>query len=438
MRDEQGNMLMWMGSAVDIHETRQLVFELECSYDKMVELSDQLRLSCLKAEAERKMLEQLNMKAPVLFCVVRGAEHRYELVNEKYQQLMPNRELVGKKGAEVFPELARQGFVGIMDQVYATGKDYVAENIPVLVDRARGRERAMREIAAGVVNPVRGLNRLLQGKSFQVTAEDSYETQPLNFTLFAGVHRLNEQENDVFGKGGNNAMLSMQLDYGRPFEHTRRKPFDVFLLRAEFSTGKGDTLASRINNVTDYGVLAGHNFEVGRLALLTGAFQYYDYWNTRNFELGALGFGGGVFSKLEFQKHINLYTNAHLGVIPLAGNSTRSAPDALGLRSYVFATGLQGKIESTMSLGKYASAALVYYHFWLNTFEGLEGRNSIGIVRPRVTVQLYKNVSLGYEHFGYTTDRTLEAYPGQRSVITEQKIFLQLFLEAPDRRGHYN
>lgn len=308
----------------------------------------------------------------------------------------------------------------------------------LLDDRTRGRERAAREIAAGLVNPVRGLNRLLQGKTFQVTDQEAYETAPLNFTLFAGVHRLNEQRNDLFGKGANNAMLSMQLDYGKPFEHTRRKPFDFFRLRAEFSTGAADTIASTINNVTGYGILLGRNLEIGKLSLLTGAFQYYDYWNTRNFELGALGFGGGVFSKLEFRKNVNLYTNAHLGISPLAGNSTRSTQDGLGIRDYNFANGFQAKIESTLTLGKHATAAFVYYHFWLKTFEGLQGSNSIGIVRPRVAVRLYKNVSLGYEHFGYTTNRKLKAYSDQRSVVTEQKIFLQLFLEAPERRGRYN
>lgn len=135
MRDEQGNVLMWVGSAVDIHDTRQLVYELEESYEKMVELSEQLQQAYVKAEAERKMLQQLNMKAPVFFCVLRGPEHRYELVNEKYQKLMPNKHLIGKSVAEALPEVAEQGFVGILDEVYATGKDYVAENIPVMIDR---------------------------------------------------------------------------------------------------------------------------------------------------------------------------------------------------------------------------------------------------------------------------------------------------------------
>ncbi|GGK78568.1 hypothetical protein GCM10011405_28040 [Rufibacter glacialis] len=308
----------------------------------------------------------------------------------------------------------------------------------ILDDRTTGRERAVREVAAGLVNPVRGLNRLLQGKTFQVTNREVYEKEPINVTLFAGVHRQNERQDEVFGSSDTKAMVNVQLDYGNPFELQKRKPFDLFRLRAEFSKGGDDTSAGTINNITGYGILFGRNSSLGKLDVLTGLFQYYDYWNTRNFDLGALGFGPGLFTRLPLSKQVSLYTNAHVGVIPLAGNSTRFAPDANGLRDYVYTTGLHGKIESTLSLGRHATAAFVYYHYWLNTFEGLEGNNSIGIVRPRVTVQVYKNLSLGYEHFGYTTNRRLEDYPTQRAVITDQKIFLQLFLQDPQRKGRYN
>jgi hypothetical protein len=320
----------------------------------------------------------------------------------------------------------------------ALGEIFYRISSNILDDRTRGRERAIREIAAGIINPVRGVNRLLQGKTSTLTNKEVYQKEPLNFTLFAGVHRLNNEQNDVFGEGGNKAMISGQLDYGNPFEDRKRKPFDIFRLRVELSYGTKDTIGGIINNITGYGNLFSRNDQLGKLAVHTGIFQYYDYWNTRNFDLGALSFGGGVLTKLPITKQINLYTNVHLGVIPLAGNSTRFAPDSVGLRDYVFANGFQGKIETTLSLGKYISAALVYHHFWLHTFEGLEGTNSIGIIRPRVTLKIYKNLSLGYEHFGYSTNRKLKDYADQQSTITDQKIFLQLFLEDPQRRGRYN
>jgi Domain of unknown function (DUF3943) len=349
--------------------------------------------------------------------------------------------VAGSLSWEYFGENTRPSY---NDMIYtplngaALGEILYRVSSNLLDDRTRGGERVIRELSAGLLNPVRGLNRLLQGQTFRVTNKAVYQQEPLNITLFGGIHRLNETQNDVFGAGGNKAMVNVQLDYGNPFEERRRQPFDFFRLRTEFSRGGNDTIGGTINNVTGYGILWGRNRQLGKLALLTGAFQYYDYWDTRNFELGALGFGAGAFSRLPLSRQVNLYTNAHLGLVPLAGNSSRSAPDSVGLRDYVFARGLQAKIESTLSLGRYASAAFVYYHFWLHTFEGLQGSNSIGIVRPRITLRLVKNLSLGYEHFGYATRRTLQDYPGQRSVITEQKIFLQLFLEDPQRRGRYN
>lgn len=318
----------------------------------------------------------------------------------------------------------------------ALGEIFYRVSSNILDDRTRGRERVIREVAAGLINPVRGLNRLLQGKTKQVTNTEVYEKDPMNITLFAGVHRLNEKENDVFGEGRNNLMLNVQLDYGNPFEAS--KPFDLFRLRSEFSFGKADTVGGTINNLTGYGLLTGRASKVGKMDVLAGAFQYYDYWDTRNFVLGALGFGGGVFTRFPVSNQVNLHTNAHLGLIPLAGNSTRSAPDSVGLRDYIYANGLQAKVESTLSLGKYASVAFVYYHFWIKTFEGLDGHNSIGIIRPRATVRLFKNLSLGYEHFGYTTNRHLSEFADQNATITDQKIFLQLFLENPQRRGRYN
>src|SRR6478735_2293698 len=92
----------------------------------------------------------------------------------------------------------------------------------ILDDRTRGTERTIREISAGIINPVRGVNRLLQGKTRHITNREMYQKEPLNLTLFAGIHRLNNQQNEVFGEGGSKIMVSAQLDYGNPFEDRKR------------------------------------------------------------------------------------------------------------------------------------------------------------------------------------------------------------------------
>lgn len=135
MRGENGNILMWVGSAVDINDAREMVFELEQSHQQMVELTEHVQSAYGKAEAERKTLHNLIMKAPVFFCVLRGPEHRYELMNEQYQKLFPGRNLIGQSVAEALPEVAEQGFVKVLDEVYRTGNEYIAERIKVKLDR---------------------------------------------------------------------------------------------------------------------------------------------------------------------------------------------------------------------------------------------------------------------------------------------------------------
>lgn len=306
----------------------------------------------------------------------------------------------------------------------------------ILDDRARGANRVFREIAAGLVDPVRGLNRLLQGKSFRHTLTEVYQKEPLNITIYSGVHKINTENSTVFGAGPTEMLLNIQFDYGNPFEDIYRKPFDFFKLRSEFSFGSGRKF---LDNLTGYGILVGNNTNIGKMSVLYGAFQYDDYWDNKTFELGALGFGGGIFTKYPISKDVMLYTNAHLAVVPLAGNSTRFGPDTSQVRDYTYNDGLEAKFESTANFGKAASISLVYYYFLMHTYVGAAGNNYISILKPRITFRLAENISLGFEHFIYYDDRYLKALPaGIHSARTEQKIFLSWFLEDQQRKGRYN
>lgn len=305
----------------------------------------------------------------------------------------------------------------------------------VLDDRTRGISRVSRELLAGLIDPIRGLNRIVQGKTFRRTNKEVYQKEPLNVSLYAGIHKINEGPKPEIEKGTNSEMLNIQFDYGNPFENRTRKPFDFFKLRTEFDFGVGRKILS---NITGYGILFGKNVNYDKHSVLFGVFQYSDYWDNKTFELGAIGFGGGIFSKLPISKTSDLYTNVHLGLIPFAGNSTRFGPDTTQFRDYNFGDGVEGKLESTINLGKYGSASLIYYYYFIHTYVGLPGNNFIGILKPRVTVRLYRQLSIGFEHFIYYNNRMLQDYPAIHSVRTEQKIFLSLYLEDKQRRGHYN
>jgi len=69
------------------------------------------------------------------------------------------------------------------------------------------------------------------------------------------------------------------------------------------------------------------------------------------------------------------------------------------------------------------------YYWWLYTYIGDAGNSYIALIKPRIAFRLFNNVSIGFEHLIYYSDRYLRDFPSVHYVRTEQKIFLQIFLE---------
>ncbi|MEO5676174.1 MAG: PAS domain-containing protein, partial [Usitatibacter sp.] len=74
-------------------------------------------------ERQRRMFEQ----APSFVCMLGGADHVFEFVNIAHQQLFGSASWIGKPVREAFSDLVGQGYYERLDEVYRTGKRYVAE-----------------------------------------------------------------------------------------------------------------------------------------------------------------------------------------------------------------------------------------------------------------------------------------------------------------------
>ncbi|GAB7127674.1 PAS domain-containing protein [Silvimonas sp. JCM 19000] len=74
---------------------------------------------------ERDRLRAMFEQAPGFMALLTGPEHEYALANEAYLTLAGHRDLLGKTVAQVLPEAAEQGFVQVLDNVFATGERYV-------------------------------------------------------------------------------------------------------------------------------------------------------------------------------------------------------------------------------------------------------------------------------------------------------------------------
>jgi hypothetical protein len=66
-----------------------------------------------RLSGERERLAQLFEQAPGFMAMLRGPEHRFELVNPSYLRLVGSRPLLGRSVAEALPEAASQGYVSL-------------------------------------------------------------------------------------------------------------------------------------------------------------------------------------------------------------------------------------------------------------------------------------------------------------------------------------
>ena len=79
----------------------------------------------IRADAERwrAIFEQ----SPGFICVLSAAAHVYEYCNPAYFELVGRTsDLIGLSVAEAFPEVVAQGFISMLDNVYASGQAHVA------------------------------------------------------------------------------------------------------------------------------------------------------------------------------------------------------------------------------------------------------------------------------------------------------------------------
>lgn len=120
IRDEAGNPVRMLGTGQDVTEARRASAALRSAAEYAARQAT--------AEAAANHLNRVLAQAPVVMAVLDGPEHRFELVNDKGNDLI-GRPMIGRTVAEVLPELEEQGFVRLLDEVFQKNQPFVGREI---------------------------------------------------------------------------------------------------------------------------------------------------------------------------------------------------------------------------------------------------------------------------------------------------------------------
>lgn len=83
-------------------------------------------------------LAEMFAQAPGFMALLQGPEHRFELVNPTYMQLIGHRDVIGRTVAEALPDAERQGYTDLLDQVYSTGQAFSSRSARYAVQAEPG------------------------------------------------------------------------------------------------------------------------------------------------------------------------------------------------------------------------------------------------------------------------------------------------------------
>ncbi|HEY3874748.1 MAG TPA: DUF3943 domain-containing protein [Candidatus Kapabacteria bacterium] len=289
----------------------------------------------------------------------------------------------------------------------------------VLDDSRRGWDRVWRELVVGLISPSRFVARLVTGKLWEVAPGPELEKQPMDTRLSLGPILFNN--GNRFGSGPMKFDAALALEYGNPFEQFDRKPYDEFKIWMDFTNAYQNKYLA---TVTGYGYLAGSN--IGANALW-GIFQHFDYFNNLTFEFGDCAFGPGIITKLPLSEHHYLYANLFANFFPFGANNAGFFPkDTTTSIDYSYGDGFNGKAEIGASIGDHTldiDATGEYIDF--RSYYGAPVNNEMYLLKPRIALGLYHNLSVGLEDQIYMSHRLNGSATGGDLNRSEQRIFVQ-------------
>src|SRR5690606_18984785 len=260
-----------------------------------------------------------------------------------------------------------------------------------ILGRASRNRRAMvsNEIGAFFVNPVNGLNRLLDGKWGRVDSYNASDSSSVWAEVNVGVRRFDAREGDILEKGKNGSYGRLRLWYSNGPENIKR-PFDQFYVNLEL--GKGDS--SFINAVNVHALLYGNRFFKSKGGAHYGILSAnYDFYNNDAFFYGAQSLNYNWTSEFRYKKSNRFNMNVGVGAVLLA-----AVPDPYLLygasRNYNYGSGASYRYRGELSVLRRLLITGDYNGGVFFTISGNESYYILHAATLEVSLRIIRNFSL--------------------------------------------
>lgn len=258
----------------------------------------------------------------------------------------------------------------------AIGEVFFRASDALLDDRTTGAERFERELAAFIISPIRGINRLVTGDMWRkrTTRGRLFGTPSFGVRVSAGMRTLIPRGRLKHTHVG--FVAQIDLEYGDRFEVKSTKPYDYFTIKAQLQGMKSQPILSQLE--IKGRLLAREILESRRSSMSIGLYQHFDFYDsdtidgqsTVPYKLGipASAGVGLMFRDVETKRWV-VDAYAHANVIALG--SILSDHYTSDERNYNWASGfsLKGGVNLVFDKNK-LSVSLNHEFYRLFTWKG--------------------------------------------------------------------
>nr|WP_253900229.1 DUF3943 domain-containing protein [Corallococcus carmarthensis] len=290
----------------------------------------------------------------------------------------------------------------------------------VLDTEATGWERFGRELGAAALSPVRGVNRLVRGDSFRREPTPS-DWRPDRFAGWAtlGYLKLGNGESLVWGE--NQFFTELSLRYGDAFRGARRRPFDAFDGRVQFTTQE----AHLISYGQLMGLLVATPLALARRdELRLSVFQQMRYVNTAAYELGSQSVDVGLTYQHDLSGGAALRSMLLMNGALLA--SVSSEHSGQGGRNYDYGVGPGLQLRVTFTRDEWDLVSLEAGLSQIIVLDGSSGSHQVRTARLRVDLPVYRRLGLGLEGNLFQRESHFDDFPSVNKDTYQLRFFLSV------------
>lgn len=278
-------------------------------------------------------------------------------------------ELAGETHPMSFNDLVSTGIGGA-----ALGETMYRLSSMVLDNEATGSGRFFREASAFVLDPIRGFNRIVTGRAWEVRSnpEDSADTNPIGQRneLNVGWRRLGENAS-LGGDASDFGFAEYYHEHGDLFTAERHGPFDFFTVDAQLNFGD--------KRLIGRAMIAGNWFSVPVTSSVgqhrIGVTQHFQYINNQAYEYGGQSLGPTFFSRWGTRGEFGLESRFDLLATILGGVNSEAAgladvADPERLREYDYGPGAGGVAQAVITYRRRPLLSVDYRLHYIRTVNG--------------------------------------------------------------------